>query len=58
MIGDNPFGDIRGANEKGWTSILVRSGVYDGVSKPAFEPTYTVDDMSAAYDLIKKENNL
>jgi len=24
MIGDNPRGDIRGANDMGWTSILVR----------------------------------
>jgi ribonucleotide monophosphatase NagD (HAD superfamily) len=24
MIGDNPRGDIRGANAMGWTSILVK----------------------------------
>jgi ribonucleotide monophosphatase NagD (HAD superfamily) len=28
MIGDNPAGDIRGANQMGWESILVRTGVY------------------------------
>jgi ribonucleotide monophosphatase NagD (HAD superfamily) len=28
MIGDNPAGDIIGANEFGWKSILVRTGVY------------------------------
>lgn len=28
MIGDNPAGDILGANEMGWKSILVRTGIY------------------------------
>lgn len=28
MIGDNPHGDIQGANNKGWESILVRTGVF------------------------------
>ena len=28
MIGDNPRGDILGANQKNWRSILVRSGIY------------------------------
>jgi len=28
MIGDNPESDIAGANGVGWTSILVRTGVY------------------------------
>lgn len=30
MIGDNPASDIRGANAKGWVSILVKSGVFSG----------------------------
>jgi ribonucleotide monophosphatase NagD (HAD superfamily) len=30
MIGDNPKSDIAGANKKGWTSILVRTGVFKG----------------------------
>jgi ribonucleotide monophosphatase NagD (HAD superfamily) len=29
MIGDNPESDIAGANTKGWTSILVKTGVYN-----------------------------
>jgi len=43
MIGDNPAGDIKGANQMGWESILVRTGVYksgdalDEHSKPAHE---------------------
>ncbi|CDW83976.1 had-superfamily subfamily iia cecr5 containing protein [Stylonychia lemnae] len=28
MIGDNPEGDIEGANRKGWNSILVKTGVH------------------------------
>ena len=28
MIGDNPEGDIEGANRQGWNSILVKSGIY------------------------------
>ena len=33
-IGDNPKSDIRGANDIGWISILVRSGVFKGVNDP------------------------
>ena len=29
MIGDNPKSDIAGANQKGWTSILVKTGIFD-----------------------------
>ncbi|KAJ1888898.1 hypothetical protein LPJ81_006231 [Coemansia sp. IMI 209127] len=29
-IGDNPAADIAGANRAGWTSILVRTGVFTG----------------------------
>ncbi|EPX74723.1 cardiolipin synthase/hydrolase fusion protein [Schizosaccharomyces octosporus yFS286] len=30
MVGDNPESDIRGANDYGWTSILVRTGIFQG----------------------------
>jgi len=30
MIGDNPKSDIAGANAKGWTSILVKTGIFNG----------------------------
>ena len=33
MVGDNPASDIAGANNFGWQSILVRTGVFKG-----FEP--------------------
>jgi len=29
-IGDNPAADIQGANGYGWTSVLVRTGVFTG----------------------------
>jgi ribonucleotide monophosphatase NagD (HAD superfamily) len=29
-IGDNPAADIQGANNYGWTSVLVRTGVFTG----------------------------
>ena len=29
MIGDHPDSDIAGGNAKGWTTILVRTGVFD-----------------------------
>lgn len=28
MVGDNPASDIQGANENGWKSLLLRTGVY------------------------------
>lgn len=29
-VGDNPAADIQGANGYGWTSVLVRTGVFTG----------------------------
>lgn len=29
-VGDNPAADIQGANNYGWTSMLVRTGVFNG----------------------------
>ena len=60
MIGDNPSGDIAGANQANWRSILVQSGLYkrgellDGVMKPNFE----VKNMEEAVQLIMREENL
>ena len=62
MVGDNPESDIRGANEyvspmgSQWHSILVRTGVYSGEGKPAYEPEVIVDDVwdAVAYALEKE----
>lgn len=29
-VGDNPAADIAGANAYGWTSVLVKTGIFDG----------------------------
>ena len=49
MIGDNPSGDIAGANAAGWNSILVETGIYSPKDLPFadknFNPTYHVHGM-------------
>ena len=53
MVGDNPESDIKGANryqsphESAWTSILVKSGVYQG-GEPSEKPTVTVQGVEEA----------
>ncbi|TYZ61307.1 hypothetical protein PybrP1_010531 [[Pythium] brassicae (nom. inval.)] len=44
-IGDNPLADIQGANNAGahWSSILVRTGIYDGSIDPEHAPDVTTD---------------
>ncbi|KAK7202557.1 HAD-like domain-containing protein [Myxozyma melibiosi] len=50
MVGDNPASDIRGGNSYGWSTLLVRSGVYkDGdVLDSRSKPTAVVDNVLAA----------
>ncbi|KAI5860707.1 HAD-like domain-containing protein [Durotheca rogersii] len=56
MVGDNPASDVRGANEYAsphgtpWTSILVRTGVWDPdrAGAPAHQPGRIADDVAAA----------
>ncbi|KAI9143394.1 HAD-like domain-containing protein [Paraphysoderma sedebokerense] len=43
-IGDNPAADIKGANDYGWNSILVKTGVYSG-GKPQHTPSVLVNDV-------------
>lgn len=58
MVGDNPESDIRGANEyrsaegTGWSSVLVRTGVWDPKrgGEPRHRPKVIVDDVKAAVD--------
>lgn len=53
MVGDNCESDIRGANTykspygSKWSSILVKTGVYQG-GTPSCEPTVTVEDVGEA----------
>ena len=50
MIGDNPEGDIEGANRKGWNSILVRTGLFEEKegNHPDHPATHVVEDMNEA----------
>lgn len=53
MIGDLPSSDIRGANQAGWSSILVKTGVFKGDENDKIDPAkYIVDDFSQAIKLI------
>ena len=54
MIGDNPKGDIYGANLMGWDSILVQTGIYQSgdILSPEHQPKYTVSGMDEALKLI------
>ncbi|TFK48616.1 HAD-superfamily hydrolase [Heliocybe sulcata] len=57
MVGDNPESDIAGANGAGWSSVLVRTGVYDPEQgPPTHKPTYIAEDVEEAVDwAIKRE---
>ncbi|WWC71613.1 TIGR01456 family HAD hydrolase [Kwoniella pini CBS 10737] len=47
MVGDNPLSDIDGANRHGWSSILVRTGVFNDNNGelPSHKPTIISDDV-------------
>ncbi|CEG48232.1 Predicted phosphatase [Plasmopara halstedii] len=59
-IGDNPSSDIQGANNVGerWTSVLVRTGVYDGVNEPDHTPDVIVDNVYEAIKHIYKREGI
>lgn len=49
MVGDNTESDIKGAVDYGWSSALVRTGVYkDHNGPPNYSPTILVDDVEHA----------
>ncbi|PMD53181.1 uncharacterized protein K444DRAFT_646873 [Hyaloscypha bicolor E] len=56
MVGDNPESDIRNANEfespygTEWTSILVKTGVYNKGSKPKYAPKVIIKDILEAVE--------
>lgn len=59
MIGDNPHSDIKGANEIGWISILVRTGVFSGLHNDTVDPAkYVVNDFHDAIKLIFQLENI
>ena len=59
MIGDTPESDIQGANNAGWVSILVRTGIHQGPENSKQYPAhYTVEDLEEAVRLIFKLENI
>ena len=53
MIGDTPESDIQGANQKGWVSILVRTGIFkDHENSKEYPAKYVVEDLEEALNLI------
>ncbi|POM80514.1 TIGR01456 family HAD hydrolase [Phytophthora palmivora] len=59
-IGDNPLSDIQGANNAGdeWTSVLVRTGIYDGSKDPEHEADVIVDGVYEAIKHIYKREGI
>ncbi|KAJ0400468.1 hypothetical protein P43SY_004817 [Pythium insidiosum] len=53
-IGDNPLADIQGANNAGahWSSVLVRTGIYDGSKEPEHIPDVYAHDVHDAIERI------
>ena len=49
LLSDNPESDIAGANAKGWSSVLVKTGVYNpDHGPPTHEPTHIADNVEEA----------
>ncbi|KAJ2782136.1 hypothetical protein H4R18_002459 [Coemansia javaensis] len=51
-IGDNPAADIAGANGAGWTSLLVRTGVFSGANDPTHPAAAVFDHVADAVEWI------
>lgn len=59
MVGDNPASDIIGANNYGWKSMLVRTGVYRDEDKPNLitTPDHITDNVLDAVNLVIEKHN-
>jgi ribonucleotide monophosphatase NagD (HAD superfamily) len=59
-IGDNPLADIQGANNAGthWSSILVKTGIYDGAKDPEHAPDVHADSVFEAIQHIYATHGL
>ena len=59
MIGDNPKSDIKGGNDAGWITILVKTGMFQGEKNDKTNPAkYVVKDFKQAIQLIFELENL
>jgi HAD superfamily hydrolase (TIGR01456 family) len=52
-VGDNPASDIEGANQYGWGSVLVKTGVFDG--RDEHSARHLVDHVEDGVDLVLKK---
>ena len=57
MLGDNPASDIKGANDFGWYSILLKTGVFQG-GKPVYEPWHIADDVKEAVTFALRQEGI
>ncbi|KAK6454047.1 HAD-like domain-containing protein [Scheffersomyces xylosifermentans] len=61
MVGDNPASDIKGANDNGWESILLRTGVYNNEDLDTLvaKPTVGVyNDVFESVEAVLKSHNI
>ncbi|EGW35083.1 uncharacterized protein SPAPADRAFT_58223 [Spathaspora passalidarum NRRL Y-27907] len=52
MVGDNPASDIQGANDHGWESVLLRTGVYADEDLSSLEAQPTAGVFNDVYDAV------
>jgi ribonucleotide monophosphatase NagD (HAD superfamily) len=58
-VGDNPSSDVAGANAYGWTSILVKTGIFDGKGNSTEFPANLVcEDIEEAVHWALHEEDL
>lgn len=58
-VGDNPSSDIAGANAYGWTSILVKTGIFEGKGNSAEFPANLVcEDVEEAVHWALREEGV
>ncbi|KAI8985856.1 HAD hydrolase [Pilobolus umbonatus] len=58
-VGDNPAADIQGANGYGWTSILVRTGIFTGKNNSEEYPADMVcDNVEEAVEKVIAQENM
>ena len=66
MIGDNPESDIAGGNAKGWSTVLVKTGVFDPKADSSTSDgndkknpaTYVAEDFEEAINWIYEKEGL
>lgn len=59
MIGDNPNSDIKGGNDMGWETILVKTGVWNKNENSTENPAkYFLNDILEAVKLILSKEGI